>query len=103
MDVVADCPRALTTVSDTVYVLGCEKRWTGVIPEPLVPSPKSQLKFPPDTVDDDPLKNTSSSTRGSVGENVKFADPAGRVVDTVTDLEVVAERPVSAVNRSVTV
>jgi hypothetical protein len=102
LDVVADCPSALTTVSVTVYVLAREKRWTGVTPEPLVPSPKSHVNVPLDS-DDEALKNTSSSTTGSVGENVKFADPAGRLADTVMGLEVVADSPVSAVTRRVIV
>ena len=78
MDIVADCPSALTTVSVTVYVLASENWWTGATPEPLDPSPKSHANVPLD-VDDDALKNTSSPTTGSVGENVKFADPAGRL------------------------
>jgi hypothetical protein len=103
LDVVADCPSAFTTVSVTVYVLARENRWTGVTPEPLVPSPKSHENVPLDSVDDDALKNTSSSTRGSVGENMKFADPAGRLADTVIGLEVVAASPVSVVTLRVTV
>jgi len=103
LDVVADCPSAFTTVSVTVYVLARENRWTGVTPEPLVPSPKSHENVPLDSVDDDALKNTSSSTRGSVGENMKFADPAGRLADTVIGLDVVADSPVSVVTLSVIV
>ena len=62
MEVVADCPSAFVTVSVTVYVLARENRWTGVIAEPLVPSPKSHENDPLDSVDDEALKNTSSST-----------------------------------------
>ena len=44
--VVAVCPRALLTVKVTVYVTAWANRCVGVTPEPLDPSPKSQLKVP---------------------------------------------------------
>jgi hypothetical protein len=54
------------------------------------------------TEDSDPLKNTTSPTCGSVGENTKSADPAGSVPVTVTWRVVVAVNPASLVTRSVT-
>ena len=42
-------------------------------PEPVTPSPKSQMKAPPVTVEVEALKDTTSLRPGVAGENVKRA------------------------------
>ena len=59
LDVVADCPRLLVTVSVTVYVAACEYWCVGATPEPVVPSPKFQAKVAVLGVDAEALKKTS--------------------------------------------
>lgn len=59
LNVVADCPAALETVSETEYDPACENRCVVVRPVPPVPSPKFQVKVPLFGVDAEALKKTS--------------------------------------------
>ena len=52
-------PVSLVTVSVTVNVAGRGYWWVIATPEPVTPSPKSQAKVPPVTVDVEALKKTS--------------------------------------------
>lgn len=59
LDVAADWPTLLVTLSVTAYVPDRAYRCVTVIPVPLVPSPKSQTKLPLLTFDVEALKKTS--------------------------------------------
>ena len=59
LELAADCPTLLAALSVTVKVPAREYRCVAVTPEPALPSPKSQVKVPPVTVDVAALKKTS--------------------------------------------
>lgn len=59
LEVVDDCPRSLVSVSVTEYMPACANRCVGVIPEPVDPSPKFQLKVPLLGIEAVALKKTS--------------------------------------------
>ena len=59
LELAADCPALLLTLSVTAYVAAREYRCDVVTPVPVPPSPKSQVKVPPLTVDVEALKKTS--------------------------------------------
>jgi hypothetical protein len=90
-------------VADTLTVRELAYRCVTVIPAAVPPSPKSQLKVPPVTVDVEALKKTSWLTAGTVGEIVNCAACGGKVVDTVIVRDAVDTTPVSLVTVSVTV
>src|SRR5712692_8252196 len=73
LEAVDDCPVSLVTVSVTVNVPAREYWCVTVTPEPILPSPKSQVKVPPIAVEDEALKDTSSLRPGAAGEDVKRA------------------------------